>query len=536
MRKKFKILPISILSLYILFFSALYIFDNSSNGAIHIPNLKVLSGEFTVNGDVYAELPDRIETSGVVTIKKNMTSINKQDYLLIRASLQEIRVYDGNTLLYEKTFNNKNHPYASLWHIIEIKEVEDLTIEIYSPFEQMNGLINPIYHGSISEINVFMFDNYRFIFITGLFVLIIGLLITVLSFVYRESTKSHYLYLGLFLVMISFWILSESKVLQFIINSPDLVGSLSYVTLPLLSIPILYFFKLTTLKRYDNWLYGATGGLIALLVIILQLTGLKSYFETVVVSHIFNMVVSIVIMVLLTKETFKYKNADAARALKMLSIFLPFALAEYIYFLFGRFRLTSLFLVTGVVFISIIILVDYLRSISKYNKSRHETTALEKLAYTDYLTGANNRLSFEQKLESALLDPQTFVVLFYFDVDHLKEINDTFGHNEGDRIIKKSYEIISNVFEEVNCFRVGGDEFACVKTNLSEQQIKALTDSFKQALSVCQLDENCNISISMGYTTSKEAKTIYEIIKMADEQMYKQKRRNHNESITAKIS
>ena len=197
MRRKFKILPMVIFGLYIVLFFC-YIFDKSSNEFIRIADLKVLSGGFTVNGESYDYLPEHVDTSGVVTIKKNIESLNDQDYLLIRTSLQEIKVYDGSNLLYEKTFNNKNHPYASLWHIIEIKDVKDLTIELYSPFEQMNGLINPIHYGSLSEIYVFMFDNYGLIFTIGLIVLLIGIVICVLSFIYYKNMRSQYLYLGLF--------------------------------------------------------------------------------------------------------------------------------------------------------------------------------------------------------------------------------------------------------------------------------------------------------------------------------------------------
>ncbi|HKL60982.1 MAG TPA: GGDEF domain-containing protein, partial [Acholeplasma sp.] len=215
---------------------------------------------------------------------------------------------------------------------------------------------------------------------------------------------------------------------------------------------------------------------------------------------------------------------EALRAIKVLSFFLLFGAIEFIYFLVGQFKYTSYFLITGIIVIAVIVLVDYLKSIRAYNKIRSETRALEKLAYTDYLTGANNRLSFEQRLEFELAQTNANVVLFYFDVDHLKKINDTFGHTEGDRVIIKSYNIIADVFGANDCFRIGGDEFACVKTNFSDDLIKKTSDDFKRTVDVCKLDESCNISISMGYTTSKESKTIYEIVKVADEQMYIQKR------------
>ena len=150
---------------------------------------------------------------------------------------------------------------------------------------------------------------------------------------------------------------------NFFIGSPDLIGTLSYVTLSLLSVPSMYYFKQTSLKKYDKWLNGSVGGLLALLIVGLQLSGLRAYFETVTAVHMVNFLVAITIMGLLVYESVKCQNKEALRAIKVLSFFLLFGAIEFIYFLVGQFKYTSYFLITGIIVIAVIVLVDYLKAL-----------------------------------------------------------------------------------------------------------------------------------------------------------------------------
>ena len=138
------------------------------------------------------------------------------------------------------------------------------------------------------------------------------------------------------------------------------------------------------------------------------------------------------------------------------------------------FKKTSIFLPLGtLIFIISLIWIQVYRFYDQYVR-KQKLVYLQKMANMDMLTEAMNRNAYENM--SKYLDEQeielktTGVVLL--DVDDLKVINDTYGHEKGDEALKLCYQCIRQAFKnEKNCFRIGGDEFAYVYH--SEEKIKS---------------------------------------------------------------
>ncbi|WP_052591363.1 sensor domain-containing diguanylate cyclase [Paracholeplasma brassicae] len=526
MKRHIRLMPILIMLSYVLFFSLLIVFDRSSNEKLTIETVNRYDDTLIINGTPYEKYPEKIESKLPIEIDLDMTTFKDEDFLLLRTSLQDLFVYIDGVLVYSKSFNNENHPYASLWHVIEISEGETLTLVVYSPYESMNGLINDIHYGTLSEIYAYIFQSHGLQFLMGILLNIIGLFIIVISFMYYKNERSNYVYFGITLLLISYWIVSESRLLQFIIGSPDVLGSLSYITLGIISIPMLYFFKLSSLKKYDLVLNVmiSVSLFVTVMMLVLQFSGLAGYFESVIFAHITMILEFIVVVGLLLYEWLKKQSNEAKKSVRVLGVFLIFVLAEFIYFLIGRFNYTSWFVIVGFLFVSVFMLYDYLKYINVYTKKVYEASALEKLAYTDYLTGANNRLSFEKRLEENLQSIEKNLYLFYFDLDHLKEINDTYGHNVGDEAIIQAYGVITQVFQKNNCFRIGGDEFSCVLMNLDEASLNDKIVSLKEGVTELNLKSHYQIDVSIGYAMTTNEMKSQALMKLADDQMYENKR------------
>lgn len=289
---------------------------------------------------------------------------------------------------------------------------------------------------------------------------------------------------------------------------------------------MLYFFKLSSLKKYDLVLNVmiSVSLFVTVMMLVLQFSGLAGYFESVIFAQITMILEFIVVVGLLLYEWLKKQSNEAKKSVRVLGVFLIFVLAEFIYFLIGRFNYTSWFVIAGILFVSIFMLYDYLIYINVYTKKLYESSALEKLAYTDYLTGANNRLSFEKRLEENLQSIEKNLYLFYFDLDHLKEINDTYGHNVGDEAIIQAYGVITQVFQKENCFRIGGDEFSCVLMNLDEASLNDKIVSFKEGITELNLQSHYRIDVSIGYAMTTNEMKSQALMKLADDQMYENKR------------
>lgn len=155
---------------------------------------------------------------------------------------------------------------------------------------------------------------------------------------------------------------------------------------------------------------------------------------------------------------------------------------------------------------------------------------LTKLAHYDALTGAANRLLFQDRCKQALKMAKRnkrAVSLLYFDLDDFKPINDTYGHDVGDELLKRFVQIISSVSRETDTLaRLGGDEFALLLPDTPESELTQFCQKIIEHLSVLQqLNEHTiEIKCSIGaVSTSNEAHATLmpqKLIKKADQAVY----------------
>lgn len=115
---------------------------------------------------------------------------------------------------------------------------------------------------------------------------------------------------------------------------------------------------------------------------------------------------------------------------------------------------------------------------------------LTNLALYDPLTGAANRLLFQDRLKQALKSSKRHklaVSLLYFDLDDFKAINDNFGHDIGDELLISFVKTISSLVRDVDTLaRIGGDEFILLLTDTSLSELESICNKVVNALSIKQ--------------------------------------------------
>lgn len=152
---------------------------------------------------------------------------------------------------------------------------------------------------------------------------------------------------------------------------------------------------------------------------------------------------------------------------------------------------------------------------------------LYSLSYLDKLTLLFNRNRYIQDINSLKIKQESVGVV-YLDMNGLKLINDTLGHDAGDRLLKKCADIIRDSFQIGNHYRVGGDEFIVICTNISKETFLINVDKLKTNF----MNSDCKIAI--GFDWNKSCENIENIIKTADELMYADKKQfyqnNHSSS------
>lgn len=157
---------------------------------------------------------------------------------------------------------------------------------------------------------------------------------------------------------------------------------------------------------------------------------------------------------------------------------------------------------------------------------------LKRLAHYDVLTGSCSRgygLSLlEQQIKTANRK-KTPILLLYLDVDDFKYINDTFGHKEGDEVLKEVIQFFKSTLREVDIIcRIGGDEFLLIFPDSSLDDVLLIKERINKRLK--ELNENLNkpykIGFSIGLSVYDPANPLSmdELIRIADGKMYEEKK------------
>lgn len=149
------------------------------------------------------------------------------------------------------------------------------------------------------------------------------------------------------------------------------------------------------------------------------------------------------------------------------------------------------------------------------------------MAYTD-VTGINNKLAYQNHIIRLNNADDTFLVgVIMFDLNNLKRVNDTLGHEMGDRYIESFSTILAGVQNErISAYRIGGDEFCVILEKTNAVEIHQILDSLERKINVYNEKNNIKISYAKGYeiSTIEHYYLMEELTKRADSRMYENKR------------
>jgi diguanylate cyclase (GGDEF)-like protein len=159
----------------------------------------------------------------------------------------------------------------------------------------------------------------------------------------------------------------------------------------------------------------------------------------------------------------------------------------------------------------------------------HET----ELAQKDDLTGAANRRFFIELLQMEISRCQRYLHPFtiaYIDVDNFKEVNDRFGHNTGDQVLRALVDLVRKFLRSTDLVgRLGGDEFALLLPETDSESAQVVLSKIQSAILAGMEQDHWGVTISIGVLTCGSAQhTVVEIIKMVDDLMYSVKRESKN--------
>ena len=159
------------------------------------------------------------------------------------------------------------------------------------------------------------------------------------------------------------------------------------------------------------------------------------------------------------------------------------------------------------------------RDITDYSKT------LKDEKEHDGLTGLYNKGKF-MNLKQTLFPKQDSIAVFNMDVNNLKHMNDTYGHEAGDKLIKKAAASLRKIeARNVMTFRVGGDEFMVVGLHLSREEADKLRRAWEAGLEeLNREDDGVHCVIACGMAYGESGYDLESLLKQADELMYADKK------------
>ena len=167
--------------------------------------------------------------------------------------------------------------------------------------------------------------------------------------------------------------------------------------------------------------------------------------------------------------------------------------------------------------------------------------AVKEQAITDGMTGLYNRRYFEEYIKKeairAMRQNQKFTVIG-LDLDHLKQINDTYGHNYGDIAIKTIAEVLKSNARSIDiAARMGGEEFNLILPGVDIEGGCIAAERIRKAIESVELEKIGHITASLGIATyPDQSDDLEELLELTDQAMYESKRNGRNRVTIAKPS
>ncbi len=166
-------------------------------------------------------------------------------------------------------------------------------------------------------------------------------------------------------------------------------------------------------------------------------------------------------------------------------------------------------------------------TLQREHEQEQELGSAMHLAYTDSMTGVKNKHAYLEAVEhyDAQIAEGTIEEfgVIVFDLNGLKKINDTLGHEEGDKYIKNGCSLICKKFCHSPVFRIGGDEFVVLLEGSDYHDRDLLLDSFDNQVEQNQKNGSVVISTGMEIFNKERDKNYSSVFERADKKMYKRK-------------
>ena len=387
--------------------------------------------------------------------------------------------------------------------------------------------------------------EHRITLLIVFFLIMFGIIVMALSAIMRvvNVSFSQTFCIAMFSFLVGCWTLCNSDLLIYFITNLRVRVTIEYVTLFALPLPFTFYFKgRVDDKRTPVWLkvffWILSGVEVAFFVTAYscQQLNLAHYPSFVPICQVL-MVLTLIFIVLVNRQgrkKSKTKGTDTINigfAIAIVAVvweLLRYNLSKYV-FGFRKNQYSSTVCIV-ILIIVITLLIDFAQDVSKNVYKSAQQRLLERMAYMDELTGLSNR----RRCEETLLDLKQRAIpyaVLSLDMNFLKKVNDSLGHEKGDALLKRFAEMLMEVYGlHGTVGRMGGDEFIVILPEITREEVESLVEHMKatmlrMSVNTTQLKLSTAYGVAMSDEVGKD-QDAHAAYRLADERMYENKRQS----------
>lgn len=423
------------------------------------------------------------------------------------------------------------------WHYIPLgKHDTPVTVRIdaTAAFSSSRCAINRMFTGSYQEVIRATVIPLLGTFLVSCLLFIVGLILFFFYVFFRRKLPMgrDIIYLSICTMLVTLWTSMESLFLQFLFGYTELLQLTAYMSLIAIPLPLglLGYNRFHGKPKIFAGLYVTFSILNVLISAILHFCGVSDFHNLLTPTH----VLLGFTVPLLAQLVHSYLQDEITKKHRKILIVLLFTtsigiVVGLVGYLSGVFVDYSIMALVAVSSLNIFLLLYNFNMFTDMFRKGLEADFIHELALRDYMTNLYNRTGFaeHQATYDRLIEHRTPIGILQFDLNNLKTVNDTLGHDEGDLLIASFAACLQASFVgKGNCYRMGGDEFLVILNGHDpEKDYRIGIDALRQYCD--NHNQTAGISYYMeaahGFVLS-EGLSLSEAMAMADAKMYETKK------------
>ena len=487
------------------------------------------------------------EESGVLSMYYQLPKMDKDLSLVYRSKDVYTKVLVGKKVIYETSVYEAelyNKSPGNLWNVLTVNSKYSekcLELQIYMVYDTKAITVDSLLLGDKADIILGLFSRNIFGIVVSLLLILMGAVLIVVDFLPSyDRAKNHrgLFWIGIYALLTGLWSLIETNVVQFCVDDMRILQLIDNMVMMVDTLPLILYldseYKMLKNRGMQAMAYLGIGYI--LLCVFEQYRGVKDMHYMLNNGLYIMIVTDYAMCIWLIVKFFKLKK-EKKPVLNCVLMFIGLSsccscsIFETIRSL-NEDRMDRAGLIRiGMLVLCICFAIGSQIETYKVVEQGFKYDFISKLAYSDGLTGLGNRTAYLEQLEAYGNNQEKSMQLgiVYLDVNNLKMVNDSQGHEFGDELIKRAARIIEESFGNFGkSYRIGGDEFCVLITDVDAEAM------YEKGLSVFKhlIDkENTTglnrfpVQIAHGFVVCKEftKEKIEESIKIADSKMYQNK-------------